>query len=417
MFELENALREYAYNPEDPEKNLILAHFYHDKNQSAGAISFYLRAAERTNDKHLSYYCLLKIAECFAYQGKRDNTVRCLYKHAISLLPERPEAYFLLSRHYERINEYTDSYAFAEMGLKYADEIYPPLRNHVDYPGKYALIFQKAVSAWWWGKGMESRGLFHLLADEYADIMDEVHYNAVQTNMTKLGSGPESQAFRYYDKSKHSKLRYKFPGSENITRSYAQVYQDMFILSMLNGKRGGKYLEIGSAKPWLGNNTALLETEFDWVGVGLEYKQEFVEEYNKDRKNKVMLADATKVNYKKILKELSPDGIVDYLQLDCEPSKTTFDILLMIPFEQFKFGVITYEHDHYVDITRSYRFKSRKYLESMGYELVVSDVSPDGVSTFEDWWVHPELVSREIIEKMKDVNGIKQIEKYFLNNT
>ena len=89
----------------------------------------------------------------------------------------------------------------------------------------------------------------------------------------------------------------------------------------------------------------------------------------------------------------------------------------MIPFEQFKFGVITYEHDHYVDITRSYRFKSRKYLESMGYELVVSDVSPDGVSTFEDWWVHPELVSREIIEKMKDVNGIKQIEKYFLNNT
>jgi hypothetical protein len=412
MFELEHALCEYAYNPEDPEKNLVLAHLYHDQNQSAGAVSFYLRTAERTQDKHLSYYCLLKIAECFEYQGKRDNTVRCLYKHAISLLPERPEAYFLLSRHYERINEYTDSYMIAEIGLSYADEVHPELRGNVGYPGKYVLLFEKAVSSWWWGKSVECRKLLHHLADEYAHIMDETHYNAVQRNMTNLGAGPVSVAFKY-NIEHHNKLRFKFPGSENIKRSYSQAFQDMFILSMLNGKRGGTYLEIGSAFPFLGNNTALLETEFDWKGLGIEYKQNLVEDYTKNRKNPVLLADGTKVNYERLLKTIAKDNVVDYLQLDCDPSKTTFEILLMIPFDKFKFSVITYEHDHYIDMTRSYRFKSRKYLEAMGYELVVSDVSPDGICAFEDWWVHPELVDRKIIELMKDTDGIKHIEKYF----
>lgn len=414
MLDIENALVKYAKEPENAELNYNLAVLYFNKQQYAGAISFYLRCAERTDDKNLAYACLLKIGQCFALQEHRNMSVRCMYKQAIALLPERPEGYYFLSKHYELIKEYSDSYMIAEIGLQCSDD-QQPLIDNSGYPGRYGLIFQKAVASWWWGKAKECRQLFHLLADEYADKMDELHYTAVQNNMTNLGSGPESQAFRYYDQSKHNLLRHKFPGSENIKRSYSQVFQDMFILSMLNGKRGGKYLEIGSSKPFYGNNTALLEMEFDWTGIGLEYKQEFVDEYRSNRKNPVLLADATKVNYRKILKDLAPDGVVDYLQLDCEPSKTTFDILLMMPFEKYKFGVITYEHDHYVDITRSYRYKSRKYLETMGYELVVSDVSPDGISTFEDWWVHPDLIDRSIIEKMKDINGIKQIEKYFYN--
>lgn len=184
MFELEHALCEYARDPEDAEKNLILAHFYHARNQSAGAISFYLRAAERTTDKHLSYYCLLKIAECFTYQGKRDNTVRCLYKHAISLLPERPEAYFLLSRHFERINEYTDAYTYAELGLRCADITHSPLRGQVDYPGKYGLLFEKAVASWWWGKVDECKRLF--LDIKYNYSLDAIHLNAVNKNIETL---------------------------------------------------------------------------------------------------------------------------------------------------------------------------------------------------------------------------------------
>ena len=39
-----------------------------------------------------------------------------------------------------------------------------------------------------------------------------------------------------YSKDKYDLLKYKFPGSENIIENYSQTYQDMFVLTMLNGK-------------------------------------------------------------------------------------------------------------------------------------------------------------------------------------
>jgi tetratricopeptide (TPR) repeat protein len=414
MSDLNLAIKEYATDTENPEKNFQLALIYDKLLQYAGAISFYLRAAERTENKDLAYVCVLKIAHCFDAQQGRNNTVRGLYKHAMCLQPNRPEAYYFLSRHYEKIKEYVDSYMIAELGLSVCNLNVDPLPFDVGYPGNYGLIFQKAVSAWWWGKSAESRKLFIQLAEQYYDDMDDNHSNAVQNNLCKLGAGPESQVFRMYTKDKHDILKYKFPGSETIEKNYSQAYQDMFILAALNGKRNGTYLEIGSAGPFHGNNTALLEMLFGWRGIGIENNPKFIEEYTKWRKNPILLKDATNINYNKILKELAPDGIVDYLQLDCEPPKVTFQILLSIPLHKWKFAVITFEHDHYADVSKSYQYKSRKYLESMGYELVVSDISGDGISNFEDWWVHPELVAREKINMLKDVQGIKHIEKYFL---
>ena len=108
--------------------------------------------------------------------------------------------------------------------------------------------------------------------------------------------------------------------------------------------------------------------------------------------------------------------VIDYLQLDIEPAKNTFEVLLSIPFEKYKFAVITYEHDYYVDISKSFRDKSRRYLRAMGYELLVSDLSPDGVSNFEDWWVHPDLIDGQIKNVMKDTSSeIKNVKNYMFN--
>ena len=41
-----------------------------------------------------------------------------------------------------------------------------------------------------------------------------------------------------------------------------------------------------------------------------------------------------------------------------------------------------------------------------GYQLVVSNVSVDDKSPFEDWWVHPDLVDNEIIQKLKSHKDI-----------
>lgn len=391
-------LTEFAKNPFDSEVSLELASLYKQEKQYAGAISFYTRALETTESKEIQYICLLSIGNCFVSLGNRIHAPTPFYKHAISLMPNRPEAYYLLSRFNEWIKRYDDSYLIADLGLRVCDFNLPKLSHDVEYVGKYGLIFEKAVSAWWWGKTMESRRLFQELVDKYRNIMDQNHLNLVNKNITSLGSGPESVSFVRYDGSKHDSLRFKFKNSTKIKRNYSQVFQDMFILGALNGKRNGTYLEIGSADPFHGNNTALLEKEFDWTGIGIEQNENLVRVYREHRKNKILCEDARFVDYEKILSEISDEnGFVDYLQIDCEPSSTSFEILLMIPFGKFKFGIITYEHDHYVDITRTYREKSRKYLQSLGYVLVVSDVSPNDCSPFEDWWMHSSLLNETMI--------------------
>ena len=64
----------------------------------------------------------------------------------------------------------------------------------------------------------------------------------------------------------NQQLRFPFEGSGNIVKNHSQAGQDLFVLSVLNGKRNGKYLEIGSRRHYYGNNTWLLESEFelDW---------------------------------------------------------------------------------------------------------------------------------------------------------
>jgi hypothetical protein len=182
----------------------------------------------------------------------------------------------------------------------------------------------------------------------------------------------------------------------------------MFTLSMLDGKRNGTYFEIGAADPFHGSNTALLE-EFGWTGTSLEILPYEVEKFKAARKNEIVLCDATKYDYS-VLK-----GHIDYLQVDCEPPSTTFLILTMLPWDQCTFGVITYEHDHYTDVSGSYRKKSRNFLLSRGYVLVASNIAPNETSCYEDWYVHPKYVKEEIIKIMLAADdSIKNAEKYML---
>lgn len=184
MDNLVKAIGAYAQDPENAEKNYAVATIYFDMGQTAAALSYYLRTAERTDDKNLAYLCLLKIGLCFEQQGDRGNSVRGAYKHAVCLLPRRPEAYYLLARYYERVNDHVSGYLFAEQGLQLADFNLPPLRSWVEYRGRYCLVFQKAVSAWWWGKPDESRNLLLELWNEHD--MDDVHRIAVENNLKTL---------------------------------------------------------------------------------------------------------------------------------------------------------------------------------------------------------------------------------------
>lgn len=411
MLDLQIALERYIYDQENPLTNFHLGKEYDKLNQTAAAISFYLRASERTTDSNLAYECQIRIAQLFDKQGRRERTVQNILKNAIAYQPNRPEAYYHYSKFLESRGDHVTAYMMARMGL--CADVDRPKNPFIEYPGKYGLVFQEAVSAWWVGKPRESRQLFRYLSENYLHELDDIHFKAVERNLIFLGSGPDHVSFKEYTKDKHHKLRHKFPGSENIERGYGQVMQDMFILSALNGKKNGTYLEIGSCFAYRGNNTVLLEQQFDWTGIGIEYDEKYVTDYRAHRKNPVLHQDALETDYDTILSSLAVDGVVDYLQLDCEPSATTYAIMERIPFDKYKFAVITYEHDHYLDMTKSYRTKSREFLKSRGYKLVVPNVSPDDMTPFEDWWVHPDLIDPEVLKLIeKKDDGITDVSEY-----
>lgn len=409
---LETQLQIFINQPYFPEHNYNLALCYDEIGQNAAAYSYYLRTAEFSNDDNLVYDSLLRCGICLGNWGKNRRSERGMYLHAINLLPKRPEAYYLLSRYYESTADWVDAYSMACLGLAIVED--EPDNVFVNYPKSYGLIFQKAVSSWWTGRHVESLDLFNLLLDKYENIMWDNFKESVHNNLTLLNSGQFPNL--PYTSLVYFKLKYKFSGSSKIKRNNSQSYQDMFVLSMLDGKRKGKYLEIGSSDPFSGNNTALLETDFDWIGVSIDISEEEVNKFKKVRRNPVYLADAIKVDYAKLLEDNRLGTVIDFLQLDCDPPSVTYDILTKIPFDTHKFAVITYEHDYYYDETKSYKDKSRKFLRSKGYELVASNIAPNDTDDYEDWWIHPGLVRRNIINIFKnDTSSVKNAAKYMLN--
>lgn len=177
-------LHEYIYDTENSRKNFNLARWYHEKGQTAAAITHYLRSADRSKDPLLSYECLLLMASCFDKQQNRDYTVKGLYQHAISTLPKRPEAYFHLARYEECRKQYSECYTTCSIALSICDFDCEPLSVDLDYPGKYGIIHQKALSAYWWGKGQETRVLLKDLLENY-EMTDEYVEN-IKNNLTTL---------------------------------------------------------------------------------------------------------------------------------------------------------------------------------------------------------------------------------------
>ena len=186
-------------------------------------------------------------------------------------------------------------------------------------------------------------------------------------------------------------------GKSNL-KSYSQAGQDKFVITMLQNKYNGKYLEIGAFEPIGLNNTFILETKYQWTGFSLDIEKRYVENFNSIRKNKCLLADGTKFNYHEQIKKIWGNiDRLDYLQVDCDPAETTYKCLCALPLDKVRFSVITFETDYYISGNKI-RNLSREKLKKYGYKLVASDVCYLN-NPFEDWYVDPEFVDASIFEK------------------
>jgi len=208
-----------------------------------------------------------------------------------------------------------------------------------------------------------------------------------------------------------------------LPESKAQLRQDLFVLSELNFKKNGFFVEFGAADGKHLSNTYLLEKNFDWKGILAEPAKCWHKPLKDNREcvidtdcvwkdtgsiitfnecesaelstiNKYIDADVHSTSRKSsksskiytvetvslthLLKKHNAPKIIDYLSIDTEGSE--FEILNNFDFESHKFRVITCEHN----FTNS-REKIYKLLQSKGYERRYKDFS-----LFDDWYILSE---------------------------
>lgn len=182
--------------------------------------------------------------------------------------------------------------------------------------------------------------------------------------------------------------------------SNSQASQDTFVILLTNGKKNGWYVEIGSNDPIYINNTYLLEKEYQWKGLMVEWDKNYFPAYQTHRPMAFpLLGDATQLDYRHYLETHHFPYDIDYLQIDLEVENrstlTALEILDKTVFGPYTFGVVTFEHDIYRADYHNTRILSRAIFEKNGYQRIFSNVSD-----FEDWYAHPKLIDNTLLDNI-----------------
>lgn len=190
-----------------------------------------------------------------------------------------------------------------------------------------------------------------------------------------------------------------------------QSLQDKYVLKVLKEKQNGYFIELGSGEPVKNNNTYLLETSYNWTGIMIEYDEKYQESYNLSRPNSIhIFNDATQIDYLDLFQTNNVPSNIDYLQIDLRAyDGTTVKTLNSFNegiLDNYKFATITFEQDIYHTNVYNTRGLSRQIFENHGYFRVFSDVTNRRYASYEDWYVHPDLVDMEYVNKIIELNQI-----------
>jgi hypothetical protein len=190
------------------------------------------------------------------------------------------------------------------------------------------------------------------------------------------------------------KLRY-------FDSAVGQAGQDSFVLNITKEKNQGFYVEIGSALPVIYSNTFLLENIYGWNGVSIELNPAYVKDFNRVRSNKCLKIDATKFDYEVFFKDNNFPKQIDYLQIDIDPPYANLEVLKRLPLSNYRFTVITFEHDLYSNADNAeVKESANQILNNFGYFRFADNVmvKPTRFSQkwqpFEDWYLDASVVTK-----------------------
>jgi FkbM family methyltransferase len=207
----------------------------------------------------------------------------------------------------------------------------------------------------------------------------------------------------------------------------SQFGQDLFVLEVLGGMRGGFFLDSGAADGVSVSNTRLVEASFGWQGICVEPNERMfaalvknrrcrclncclydrdgevdfldnafmlggiIDEYHpahlefakttfrvpQDENGRPITAPKAARTVRSVLRDCGAPSTIDYWSLDTEGSELA--ILKSFPFDEYTFRVLTVEHNGL-----PVRDQIKAFLESRGYErirvLQIDDCYAKGVS-------------------------------------
>lgn len=197
--------------------------------------------------------------------------------------------------------------------------------------------------------------------------------------------------------------------------SYSQLGQEEFVLNTLKHKRNGFFVEAGANDGISLSNTFLLEKKYGWTGICVEpgsqfelltknrscqcvnvalWKKEELIPFVEDSINSGMLSGHANCFDKRrpigptkiiqgiplehLLDNANAPHYIDYLSLDTEG--TEWHIIEDFPFNKYKFGILTIEHN-FIEPRRS---QTRELLSQYGYRCIPSQ--------WDDWFVSNHVI-------------------------
>jgi len=187
----------------------------------------------------------------------------------------------------------------------------------------------------------------------------------------------------------------------NFTNCHSGSRLDEFAARLLNFKREGTYVDIGSAHSMFHNNSHYLDIHLDWRGICVEMDSAWNETYQERKHCTYLNEDATKIDYKQLFVDQNFPQSIDYLSLDVDV--LDLEVAKILPFNDFRFKIIGIEHDYYLhgDL---YRAPQRELLLGAGFALVCKDIFVRNPSfeecSFEDWYLDPTYFGTDIIDKL-----------------
>jgi len=220
---------------------------------------------------------------------------------------------------------------------------------------------------------------------------------------------------KHFPKKAEEILRY-------LPISRSQLRQDLFVLSQLNFKKKGFFVEFGAADGFKLSNTYILEKNFNWKGIisepakifhkkltlnrhcviekriiwkvsnqNLKFKETSIpdlstiskfsnsDNWSKRRGKKYKQYNLNTISLIDLLKKYKAPKIIDYLSIDTEGSE--FEILKNFNFSMFTFKIITCEHN----FTKN-RQKIFNLLTQKGYVRKFKNLSQ-----FDDWYINSKF--------------------------